>query len=164
MSSLSDQSKPILLAGLGSPLMSDEGVGVYLAEEIARRELLPGNVEVLELGTGNLNVIHAIAGRELVVFIDCARMDCEAGEIRRFGLEDVVSRKVLPNWSAHEGDLITLLDISRTIDELPGEVVLFGIEPERIEYGEKLSAALEARFEEYIEHISDWVRERAQSI
>lgn len=144
--------------------MSDEGVGVYLAEEIARRQLLPDNVEVLELGTGNLNVIHAIADRRLVVFIDCARMGCEAGEMRRFGMDDVVSRKVQPNWSAHEGDLLTLLEISRTIGELPDEVVLFGIEPERIEYGEELSATLQDRFEEYVGQIADWVRERAQSV
>lgn len=158
MSTLSDQNRPILLAGLGSPLMTDEGVGVYLAEEIAHRDLLPNSVEVLELGTGNLNVIHAIAGRRMVVFIDCARMGCDPGTMRRFGMEDVVSRKVQPNWSAHEGDLLNLLEISRTIGELPNEVVLFGIEPERIGYGESLSPTLQSRFEDYLTRIVDWVK------
>lgn len=139
--------------------MSDEGVGVYLAEEIARRNLLPDAIEVLELGTGNMNVIHAIANRRKVVFIDCARMGAEPGTMRRFEMDDVVSRKVLPNWSAHEGDLLNLLEISRTIGELPVEVVLFGIEPARLEYGQELTAPIQARVEEYINEIVAYMQD-----
>jgi hydrogenase maturation protease len=158
MSILSDTRAPVLLAGLGSPLMSDEGVGVYLAEEIARRDLLPPAIEVIELGTGNMNVLHAIAGRRKVVFIDCARMDAEPGTMRRFGMDEVVSRKVMPNWSAHEGDLLNLLEISRTIGELPDEVVLFGIEPVSIEYGQELTPLIRDRVEDYIAEIVEYMR------
>lgn len=135
----------------------DEGIGIYVVEEIAKRELLPASVEIDELGTGNMNVLHAIAGREQVVFVDCAKMGEEAGTIRRFSPDEVASRKVRTSWSAHEGDLINMLDISRSIGELPGEIVLFGIEPKTIDHGEQLTPCLRARFDEYLETIVSFV-------
>lgn len=156
MSTLSDSRKPTLLAGLGNPLMTDEGIGVCIVEDIARRGLLEESVEVMELGTGNMNVIHAIADRRKVIFVDCARMGSEPGTMRRFGFDEVVTKKVQSNWSAHDGDLLNLLEISRTIGELPDDVVLFGIEPERIEYGERLTPRLQAGLEQYIAEIVEY--------
>lgn len=146
-------SNPILLAGLGNPIMSDEGIGVRCVEEIQRRNCLPESVDILDLGTGNMNVLHAIANREKVVFVDCAKMGESPGTMRRFTLEDVVSKKVQSSWSAHDRDLLSLLEISRSIGELPGKIVLFGIEPEKIDFGESLSSRLRERLDCYIKAI-----------
>lgn len=157
MSSLSDCTHPILLAGLGSPLMTDEGIGVYLVEEIRRRGLLIAEIEVLDLGTGNMNVLHAIAERRKVVFVDCAKMGESPGTMRRFTLGDVVSKKVQSSWSAHDGDLLNLLNISKMIGELPDEIVLFGIEPETIDHGQQLTECLQSRIEDYIGQITNYL-------
>lgn len=130
--------------------MTDEGVGIYIVEEIARRGLLPDNIEIDDLGTGNMNIIHAIADRDKVVLVDCAKMGEEPGTIRRFSMSDVVSKKVKSNWSAHEGDLLDLLELSKTLEQLPGQVVLFGIEPHTIDHGQELTPCLQDRFEDYI--------------
>ncbi len=137
--------------------MTDEGVGVHLVEEISRRGLLPDEVDVLDLGTGNMNVLHAIAGRRKVVFVDCAKMGEPPGTMLRFTLDDVVSKKVQSSWSAHDGDLLNLLNISRMIGELPDEIVLFGIEPETIEHGQQLTQCLQSRIEDYISQITSYL-------
>ena len=62
----------MVLVGLGNPLMSDEGVGARLVAEIENRCLAPPGVEVLDLGTSGIGVLHAIAGRNKVLFVDCA--------------------------------------------------------------------------------------------
>ena len=139
-----------LLAGLGNPIMSDEGVGVRVVELVEQRADLPDNVEVMDLGTGNMNVLHAIASRRKVVFVDCALMGEASGTIRQFSLDDVVSKKIQSHWSAHDGDLLNLLNISKTLGELPEKVVLFGIEPQTIEFGEQLTPCLQSRLEEYV--------------
>jgi hydrogenase maturation protease len=130
--------------------MTDEGVGVCVVETIKQRYDLSGNVEVMDLGTGNMNVLHAIAGRQKVVFVDCALMGESPGTIRRFSLDDVVSKKIQSHWSAHDGDLLNLLNISKSLGELPEEIVLFGIEPQTIEFGEQLTPCLQEHMEEYI--------------
>ena len=143
--------------------MSDEGIGIYIAEEIGKRNVLPADIEATELGTGNMNVLHAIAGREKVVFVDCAKMGGSPGTMRRFGLDEVVSKKVLTSWSAHEGDLLNLLEISRTMGELPAEVVIFGIEPAKIEFGQQLTPALRACFGGYVAEITNFLQSLCSS-
>ena len=127
--------KEVLVAGLGNPLMGDEGIGVCLVQELARQaERFPA-ADIEDLGAGGMSVLHAIAGRRKVVFVDCARMGEPPGTIRRFTLDDVRSKKSLPRLSLHEADLLQVLELSRSLGECPEEVVIFGIEPESVAPG-----------------------------
>ena len=44
--------KPTVVLGLGNPLMADEGIGVYLVEQLARRASLYPEVDFLDAGDG----------------------------------------------------------------------------------------------------------------
>ena len=55
--------KTTAIIGLGNPLMRDDGVGIRVVERIRDDSRLPADVEVLDLGTGGLTVLHAIEGR-----------------------------------------------------------------------------------------------------
>ena len=137
----------VLIAGLGNPLMGDEGIGVRLAQELARSGM-PG-VDVEDLGAGGMKVLHAIAGRRKVVFIDCALMGEPPGTMRRFTLGEVRSKKSLSGMSLHGGDLLEVLELSRRLGECPEEVVVFGIEPESTAPAHELSATVAERLNEY---------------
>jgi hydrogenase maturation protease len=95
--------KPVVVLGLGNPLMGDEGIGVYLIERLADSAADYPSVDVLDAGTGGLSVLHCIEGRRKAIFIDCAFMDETPGTIRRFTPEEVRSRKVLASVSARGG-------------------------------------------------------------
>jgi hydrogenase maturation protease len=136
--------------GLGNPLMADEGIGVRLVVQLSRLAAERPDVEFLDAGTGGLAVLHHIQGRRKVVFIDCAYMGEEPGAIRRFTPEEVRSDKVLAHQSLHEADLLRILELSQQLDEAPDEVVIFGIQPQRIESAMGLSPALEDRIDEYL--------------
>ena len=148
----------IVIIGLGSPLMSDEGIGVHLLRKLeARGEEFPG-VDFVDLGTAGARVLHAIAGRRKAIFVDCAFMDEKPGTLRRFSPDDVRSQKNLPRMSLHEGDLIKFLKISRTLGEAPDEIVIFGIQPESLEQGEALSLTLASNMDRYIAAIAEEIR------
>ena len=51
--------KKIIVLGLGNILLKDEGVGVWIAEEIAKRNL-PENVEVIDGGTASLDILTSL--------------------------------------------------------------------------------------------------------
>lgn len=142
--------RDFLVAGLGNPLMRDDGIGVHVVEYLAETvgDLRP-DVEFVELGTSMMAAVHAMAGRSKAVFVDCALMDEPPGTLRRFGPADVRSRKALPRLSLHEGDLMQGIGISETLDECPGEIVILGIQPQCTGQGEELSSALAERIEEY---------------
>lgn len=142
-----------VVIGMGNPLMSDEGIGIHLLHQLREREAEFPGVELLDLGTSGMEVLGAVAGRKKAVLMDCAFMGDPPGRIRRFGLDEVRSVKALSGFSAHEGDLLTILELSRQLGECPEEVVVFGIQPERVAPGEALSEELQNRAGEYIEAV-----------
>jgi hydrogenase maturation protease len=141
--------KSTVLIGLGNLLMSDEGVGVQVVHALIESGRLPTDVEVLDLGPGGLSVLHAMEGFARAIFVDCAFMDMPAGEWRRFLSAAARTVKVRGRQSLHEGDLMETLDLATRLNRSPEEVVIFGIQPESVEPGERLTAALQNRMEEY---------------
>jgi hydrogenase maturation protease len=145
--------KPILIICLGNPLMRDEGIGIRLAPELLVYLADNPDVEVMDLGTGGLSILHAIAGREKIVFVDCAIMGQTPGLMLRFTPEQVCSNKVRMRYSLHEGDLLNTLELSRRLGQCPDDIVIFGIEPKEIAHGEGLTSELENNIQKYVQAI-----------
>jgi len=145
--------KPTLIICLGNPLMRDEGIGIRLASELMDHLTDNPDVEVIDLGTGGLSVIHAIEGREKVIFVDCAIMGETPGLINRFIPEQVRSMKVRMRYSLHEGDLLNTLKLSRSLGQCPDDIVIFGIEPKEIAHSEGLTSELENNIQKYVQAI-----------
>jgi len=156
---VSEERARTVVIGLGNPFMTDEGIGVRVLQAL-QSEPLPG-VEFLELGTGGLSVMHALGGRAKAVIVDCAFMEMTPGALRRFGPEEVRSKKASNGLSLHESDLLAVLDVARRCGEAPEEIVLFGIQPERVAPGEALSVALASRLPEYVRAVRQELTQRA---
>lgn len=73
--------KPVLVIGIGNPLMGDDGIGCAVAERLANHTHLPGGVEVVFGGTDLLRYAGQIAGRTRVVVIDAFQQDGEPGRV-----------------------------------------------------------------------------------
>ena len=147
------ENKKVLVAGLGNPLMGDEGIGNYLItkfEGLSNRWPL---VEFLDVGTGGMSLLHIIAGWPKVIFIDCAFMKCEPGTIKRFTPDEVQTVKILAHQSLHEADILKVTKLSAQLQQSHQEIVFFGIEPEIIEQKQELSESLSAKAEHYIDTI-----------
>ena len=100
-----------------------------------------------------MNVLHELEGREKVIFVDCTMMGEPPGTIRRITPDDVRTRKIQPRLSLHEGDLLHTISLAQRLGTCPSDVVIFGIEPKSIDFGENLSPELSDRLEEYAEAI-----------
>jgi hydrogenase maturation protease len=149
---------PIVVLGLGNPLMADEGIGAYLIERLRERGSRYPGVDFIDAGTGGMSVLHRIEGRRKAVFIDCAFMGLEPGAIRRFVPDEVRSAKVLAHQSLHEADLLRILALAEQLGQCPKEVVIFGIEPQAVEPGQGLSDVLVDEVERYLSEIEAELR------
>ena len=147
------QRKDAVVVGLGNPLMTDEGIGSYIVQELAARPEFANYVDFVEQGASPMSVIHAIARRQKAVMIDCAYMNQPAGTIRRFTPDEIVNLKVMAPFSLHQGDLLNALELSLKLGEYPDDVIIFGIQPQRVTPGDCLSPALHQRFVDYVEMI-----------
>lgn len=147
------KAKPTIVIGLGSPLMADEGIGTKLIELLQSRAVDYPLIEFVDAGSGGMNILHLISGRDKAVIIDCALMSSAPGSIKRFTLDDIKTKKTLTRQSLHEADIIKVVELSKNLGQAPGEIVFFGIEPETIEQKMTLSESPQKNLPFYLETI-----------
>ncbi|WP_058912691.1 HyaD/HybD family hydrogenase maturation endopeptidase [Entomohabitans teleogrylli] len=133
-----------LLLGIGNLLLSDEGVGVRAIEALEQRFAFPPDVELLDGGTSGMELLDAMASRDLLIVIDAVQSHQEAGSV--FILEDgdvpaLFTRKISP----HQLGLADVLMALKMTGEFPRKLVLIGIEPASLAPGMTLTpTALQA--------------------
>ncbi len=145
--------KPVVVLGLGNPLMGDEGVGMRIVEILQSEAQSYPNAEFIDAGTGGLSVLHMISGRQKAIVIDCALMGDEPGAVRTFGPDDVKTTKKLAHQSLHEADIIKIIEMAKQLGEGPEEVLFIGIQPESITERIGLSDTLENKTNEYADAV-----------
>lgn len=73
--------KPLLVIGLGNPLMGDEGVGWQVAERLSGDPRLPADAEVVCGGTDLLRHAGRMEQSRRVIVVDALRDDAEPGTV-----------------------------------------------------------------------------------
>jgi len=141
----------IVVLGLGNPLMADEGIGGFLIDRLLEKKDLYPNVDFIDAGTGGMSILYLIAERKKVIIIDCAYMGKVPGTIVRFRPEDVKTVKKLLHYSLHEIDILKVIAFARQLNQCPDDIVMFGIEPEKIELKNSLNQVLLGKIDEYLE-------------
>lgn len=127
-----------LVLGLGNILLSDEGVGVRVVERLQASYALPEDVEILDGGTAGMDLLDAIAGREVLIVADAVRVDAPPGTVLRLE-DDEVHAYFGARLTPHQLGLCDLLATLRLTDESPKRIVVVGIAPECLELGLELS-------------------------
>jgi hydrogenase maturation protease len=149
----------ILVLGLGNILLRDEGIGVWVAESLSREFGFPIEVAMLEGGTLGLDLLPRLDGVERLLLVDAVKLGREPGDIVR--LEgDAVPAALDVKISPHQIGVQDLLAAARLMGhELP-VVVLWGMEPERLDPGTafspRVSAALPKLRDDVLEELRRW--------
>ncbi len=136
--------KKVLVLGIGSRLMMDDGIGVHIVEELGKRKT---DTEVCYIA-GETDVSFCMQQIEedfLVIIIDAACLGKEPGTIYTIPLKQVLEGPQ-NTISFHEFDLFRQLKI----DGKNIRGILIGIEPYEISCGVQLSDALQEKFEDIV--------------
>lgn len=141
----SGSAAPVLLLGLGNPLMADDGAGQELLAKLSSLASAWGpSVEFVDGGTQGLALLGAFEGRRAVVFLDAIRLGDKPGAVHVLRGEELVRMGGGRATTAHEGSAPQILAALELLGETPKEVALVGLEPERIETGIGLSPEVRA--------------------
>lgn len=127
---------------VGNELMGDDGVGPAVYRALSRYNL-PDTIQLIDGGTGGMSILHMLRGYEHVIIVDCGDFGGSPGEIALFTPDEVVSLKS-QTYSLHDVDLITLLEISKHLGEIPATVHIVAIQPRRIAFNSPLSPEVAA--------------------
>jgi hydrogenase maturation protease len=133
------------IIGLGNTLLTDDGVGVYVAREAARRLEETGRenaADIVESEVAGFGLMELMTGWERVILVDSVQFaGVEPGTVLRLDPQDLHTS--LRIRSVHEIDLPTVLELGRLLGlEMPRRVTVFGIQAEdAFTFGERLTAA-----------------------
>ena len=147
----------ILVLGIGNVLLTDEGIGVRALNELERRYTYPENVELLDGGTAGIELLRHIRNRDYLIIIDAMKFNQEPGTVTRVEGNDVPAA-FRTRISPHQLGLSDLLAAAMLTDELPPNLVLFGVEPENLDIGLDLTDTVEASVEKLTGAIIDELR------
>jgi hydrogenase maturation protease len=116
-----------LILGLGNSILSDDGVGIRVAQELKGRLNQP-EITVEETSLAGLGVLDLLTGYDRVILIDAIQtVGGEAGQIYRFGPEALALTS--HTASPHDTNFITALELGNKLGmALPRQIVIFAIE------------------------------------
>jgi len=140
--------------GIGNILMGDEGIGVHVVNEVARRDL-PPHIDCLDGGTGSFNLLEPMQTADRVVLVDATVDGSKAGSVRL--LRPRFSKDYPRTLTAHDIGLKDLLDAFYLLGDEP-DVTLFAVS---IDSFQEMTTELSEAVRGVIPGVADLVVEEA---
>ena len=140
-----DKKNKILVLGVGNTILSDEGLGVHLTRRLQDCRF-PPNVEIQDGGTLGLELLDYMDEVAKLIIVDCVKAGEEPGTIYRFEPDkvDVIPKRY--KISFHDLGIYDFLRIATVMETLP-PTVIYGMEPQKIDWGEELTPPVEAKMQ-----------------
>ena len=138
---------PLLVIGLGNPLMGDDGIGWRVAEALAAHPRLPADTDVICGGTDLLRCASQIEGRRRVVLVDAVQDGAPLGTV------SVIEEDAADSYQEHAhhlsaGQAMTLLRLT-----MPVCFKLLGVSVPSARVASGLSPALSARMPAILDRV-----------
>jgi hydrogenase maturation protease len=116
----------ILIIGVGNEFRTDDGLGILAAREIRRRSY-PG-VEVTEAGGEGTALMESWKGHHCVMLVDAICSGTTRGAVHRIDLTTKSIPRGFFKSSSHTFGVSEAVEMARQLGQLPGILLLYGIE------------------------------------
>jgi hydrogenase maturation protease len=142
-----------LVLGLGNPILSDDGAGIRVAQEVGR-QLNDPQITVAETSEAGLRLLDSIVGYDKVIIIDAVQTEKgQPGQIYRMEPQDFSSTKYLS--LPHQINLATSLELGNALNlAMPQKITIFAIEAKDItSFSEKCTPQVEQAIPEVVKMV-----------
>lgn len=142
----------VLLVGIGNEFRKDDGVGCYIVQKImsCNDQRLATRI----LNREGTNLIECWRGYKTVYVVDAASSGQEPGTVHRFEIPAQPLPKSVFCTSTHALSLADVIHLAQTLDALPPEVIVYGIEAGSFEHGRGLTEKVKASADKLAEELS----------
>jgi hydrogenase maturation protease len=159
-----DLSGIVLVIGLGSPIMTDDAIGLKVADAIGSMNV--ENVETKQEAIGGLDIIPIMMGYRNVIIVDAIKTGMyEPGTVIIFDPEDF--EPTVSNASAHEINLATAMHMGRQLEpeSMPVSVKFVAVEVSDImTVGETMTEAVSNALPDAVDAVLDIIKGIQMSI
>jgi hydrogenase maturation protease len=144
-----------LVLGMGNPILSDDGVGIRVAQEVGK-QLDDPQVTVAESSLAGMSLLDFMVGYDQVIIIDAIQTpEGNAGQVYRMGSEDFSSAKHFS--SPHQINLITALELGKMLNlAMPQKITIFAVEAKDVtNFSEKCTPEVERAIPEAVKMVQE---------
>lgn len=153
----------LLVMGIGNMLLTDDGVGVFAAQQL-QKESLPDNVTVIEAGTFTHDIFYLFEGYAAVLVLDIVHAHGEAGTIYALTEEELIDNDK-QRLSIHDIDLIDSLRMAELLHGKKPVLHVLGMEPHDYNsWNIGLSPIVQSRFDDFLTVARERITELAVSL
>ncbi len=148
-----------LVLGLGNPILTDDGVGLHVIEELKSRFDKP-EVAIEGTSQAGLDLLDLLAGYDKAIIVDAIQTgERKSGQVYR--LETGAFSDTRHASMPHDVNFATALELGRRLDlPLPREIVIFAIEVADVStFGEECTAEVKEAIPVCIEMIIQELKE-----
>jgi hydrogenase maturation protease len=144
------------IVAVGNPIMGDDGVGARVVEELQQSDVGDRpDLTMANAATTAFFALEAMSGCDRAIVIDAISTGADPGTVHRYRFVDGAFAGEIPEMTMHDFSFAEALQAGREAYDIPGEVLIFGVEPARIEMSMELSDSVEQTVPTLIEHIRD---------
>ncbi|MDJ0939547.1 MAG: HyaD/HybD family hydrogenase maturation endopeptidase [Woeseiaceae bacterium] len=122
-----------LVLGIGNVLWADEGFGIRAVELMNERYEFPDNVRVMDGGTQGIFLLPWVRGADRLLIFDAVDFGLPPGTLKVVEGDDVPRYMGIKKMSMHQAGFQEVLSTAELSGELPAEIVLIGVQPERLD-------------------------------
>jgi hydrogenase maturation protease len=142
-----------LILGIGNPILSDDGAGIRVAQEVGK-QLNDPQVTVAETSEAGLRLLDSIVGYDKVIIIDAIQTEKgQAGQIYHMEPKDFSLTKHFS--SPHQINLAISLELGNALNlAMPQKITIFAIEAKDItSFSEKCTPEVEQAIPEVVKMV-----------
>jgi len=125
--SISLSNPSILIIGIGNDILTDDGIGPRLANDLNKNRLPPG-IAIIQATLGGMELLELIRDYDVVIIIDALKSGMhQPGTVLCFVPKDFEETLNLSN--IHDIDFLTALELGkRTGMKIPSTITIIAIE------------------------------------
>lgn len=143
-----------IIIGIGNTLLSDDGVGFAVLNELKERLASHSNIEFFGVQAGGLRLVEEMIGYDKAYIIDAMISgELEPGTIKVVDASAIEVAKY--SYSTHDTSLLTALEMAKILNlKLPNEIKIFGVEAKDVHtFSESLTEAVAKAVPKVVEMI-----------
>ncbi len=145
-------SNKIVVLGIGNLLLSDEGVGIKIIQDLTNNYEFPKEVEIVDGGVGSFALLPYIESAEKLLVIDAILGGKPPGTIYKFKDKEIPIQ-VFEKISLHEISFGDILNLAKLRGKYPTSLVIIGIEPKSLEIGLELSEVIKKNYNNLLKEV-----------
>lgn len=139
-----DNTKKILVMGVGNTLMQDDGIGIHIIETLRNAADSHPSLRLIDGGTIGLALLPEIEDALAVIIVDASELGAAPGAMRVFHNREIDEQLSGKRRTVHEVALLDLFGAAAIRGRMPAQRALVAIQPGCTDWGIEFTPAVNA--------------------